>query len=409
MNNGRKNRKFAGFIKFHDETVTERFELSGYGSKKEYQTLVDAFQRITSPKIAQLIIDTGCNQKCVHCCLGQAHNKTPTSNLQIKKIGNSLLRQGLKIDPYPTEPLMNELALEAYSWFREPKKRPFLTNGTAPLAQLPGSQLAERLNNLGFSEIWLSLHGSNAESHDSFTGTPGSFSILMETIQKIAKLANSNEKLNLVFDICVHKENISELPDIFAIAAENHAHRAYVMRLIPPCDNQIPDRMIMDHQASCDALVELNRLRLAYKGRIWIQMGQSWGVNFHALGIFYYLGATKIPFCFAMAPRITVHSGRKTIYPCFITASCSQFEIGSLEGDENKIHFNRLGENLLKWHEEWHFKARGSCALGDCPYSEICHGGCRGTAVMPSVIAGNKPDWFAPFPNCMTRLLEEMS
>ncbi|MFX0090486.1 MAG: hypothetical protein ACFFBD_01890 [Candidatus Hodarchaeota archaeon] len=409
MSTSKKKRKLAGLMKFQDETIPERFVHCGYKGLNEYNNIKERLRRITSPQLVQLIIDAGCNQNCVHCCLGQTRTKTPTVSSKIRAVGNALVHQGFKIDPYPTEPLMSTASLESYSWFRNPKERPFLTAGTAPLARLPGSQLADLLNSFGFSEVWVSLHGSNSQSHDAFTGTLGSFDIAMETIQKVGKIAGTSGNLKLVFDVCVHKENISELADILAIAAQNNAHRAYIMRLYEPCRSAIPRKMIMDYQASWDALVEINRLRLVHKGRIWIQMGQSWGTNFHGSGIYHYLATTNLSFCFAIAPRITIHPGRKKIYPCFLTMACPEFEIGFLEEDNYQIHFNTLGEQLLGWHKDWEGKAHGTCAVGDCPYSEICHGACRGTAVTPSIIAGNTPDWFAPFPDCITVLLTEMS
>ncbi|MFW9995097.1 MAG: SPASM domain-containing protein [Candidatus Odinarchaeota archaeon] len=356
-----------------------------------------------------MIIDSGCNQDCVHCFLGQKRNKTPTSQELIKSVGDALSKRNLVIDPYPTEPLMNEDSFEAYSWFRPPLQKIFLTSGTAPLARLQVNSLTEKFKEYGYKDIWVSLHGSTAEKHEIVTRTSGSFERVLEFMHKLRQIAENDHKIRLSMNLCVHKENIPELAGILELAVQNRIEHVYMIRLFKTPDNEVPSRLLMNHQALCDALAEISQLRIKYSSKVYIQMSQTWGINFHNPRIYHYLATTLTPVCIAAAPRFTVHPGRKKIYPCNLLVGCPDLQMGTLEGEDHEIHFNSLGEKLLKWHQEWEERARGSCALDDCSYSGLCHGSCRAMVVAPSLASGSNLDWFAPFPDCITRLLEEIS
>ncbi len=419
--------KLNGLISFRKESVIERFEAAKCGNSRDYEKCVENLKRINEVKLCEVLLDNGCNQNCRHCFLGQTRGRTPTPIETTKKVIEALKTQGYLLYPYATEPLFSEEAFNNFLFLAEPKKTHFLTNGTASLARTPAEDLINKFVSNELMDIRISLHGSTADSHEFLTKTPGTFEIVRNTIEKIGKYVDKHS-MNFTLFMVVHKENMNEMEDLFAFAFENKVRHIYLLKIIDTYHSDIPRRVIMDRQATVDALLEIGRLRCKYQNKMRIELAVSWGVNFHVSGIYRYLcgiprypdldGAYKtlkplkqkfFPFCVAVAPTIAIHHSKREIYPCMANSGAPELKIGILEGENYLVEFNELGNSLLQWHKDWAVNASGECALGDCQYSELCHGGCRATAIGSRLIKGGKPDWFAPFPDCVTRILEEIS
>jgi len=343
------------------------------------------------------------------------------------KVGGALRKQNYMIEPYPTEPLVSEEAFENFITFARPNKTHFLTNGTSKLAKVPTEKLMERLVSSGMNFVRVSLHGTTANSHELITNTPGSFEDALSTVEKIGKCVEQHDLKYTLF-LVVHKENIDEILDYMKIAEKNNVQHIYTLKLIPPYFGNVPNNILMDRQYTWDALLMLNEMRRKYHNKLFIELGVSWGVNFYTPGIYRFVAGQpkrpemeavhktiksihqpSVPYCIAMAPRIAVHPEKEEIYPCMAMSGFPELMVGTLKGENLEIAFNERGKEWLRWHEDWQDKAKGTCAVDDCKFSDLCHGGCRITAMAPKLEKGGTPDWFAEFPDCITRLLEEMS
>lgn len=397
---------------FKGGTPFEHFKAFRCGNKNLFDSMMKGLQQKAQPKSCELLIDMGCNQKCAHCFLGQTKIRKIMPFETVIQVGNALLENGYYIYPYPAEPLINSDSFAAYVKFLS-HGADFLTNGSAFLAREPGKKMIKRFieNNVKF--IRISLYGATEQTHEELTRTSGSFKSTLSTIEKIGQ--NIKQTISeLTLTIVINKLNITELDDMVKIALQNNVKHVSILKIIPFYHCEFPEKMKMDKQATIDALLEISRLRMKYKGKLYIELGPSWGPNFHNSGIWKFLAhytrqGEYRHFCFAIGWWIAVHPTKREIFPCMMTSGLPELKIGDLVGKSYKIKFNGLGEQLLKWHQEWSEKAKGCCAINACSFSEICHGGCRATALAKNLKKGSQFDWFTPFPDCQTQILEEIS
>ncbi|MFH2137111.1 MAG: radical SAM protein [Candidatus Omnitrophota bacterium] len=149
-----------------------------------------------------------CNLQCCHCY--NIKDNVQLSFDQIKDIGGQLRRAGCLF-----------LVLTGGEVFTKPdfldiagylRKLGFdlkvFTNGT-----LITSQMVERIKDLAFSEVGISIQGINAQTHDRITGNPGSFAKALSAV-KILKQA----KVPVGIKTTLMKTNFSEYKEIMELA-----------------------------------------------------------------------------------------------------------------------------------------------------------------------------------------------
>jgi radical SAM protein with 4Fe4S-binding SPASM domain len=259
----------------------------------------------------------------------------------------------------------------------------------------------------------LSLHGAKEYTHELITRTPNSFRTLIQTMERLKSLVFSGY-VWLDLNVVVHKANITELDALVNLAFEHGVTHILFLRLIPFSHSEISNALYMDRQASLDAILEIARLREKYQDLIYLELGISWGPNFYSSRIWNYLLANaKLGafwhYCLAMDAWIALHPETKKIFPCMASSGMPEFYLGKiqLENDVLTFHYNDVGNQLLNWHQDWGVKAKKECSPKNCPFSLLCHGGCRATAVANNQKTTGEIDWFSPFPWCQTQLLRE--
>nr|MDO8111784.1 radical SAM protein [Candidatus Sigynarchaeota archaeon] len=396
-------------MKLHG-SCTERFKALGLGDAARYDAMVKALNQPMVPKTCQVLMNFGCNQRCVHCFLGQAESRGVASIDVMTSAIEKLLARGNNIYAYPTEPLMSEASLSAYTRFHDPDGG-FITNGTAPLASDP-AKLVTMLAERGVRNVYVSLHGATEATHEALTRVPGSFKRAMATIEAIGAL-DRRGKMTVSLESTIHRENVAELEGIVDIAAKHGIRHVFLLRLVPVNHGNIPPNMLMNRQAVVDALAATRKAREKYEGDVYVELGISWGPNFNSHRIWEFLalnvrmGNTR-HFCFAGSRWIAVDPGKNVLYPCMASSGAPELVAGEFVPGTGELRYNEFGNQLLRWHADWNEKAKGCCSPSECPYSMICHGGCRSTAVAETLTRGDGVDWFAPFPYCQTQLTNEL-
>jgi radical SAM protein with 4Fe4S-binding SPASM domain len=392
-------------------TPLERFKALGLGDEPRYNAMVKALNQPMAPKTCQVLMNFGCNQRCVHCFLGQTDSRGVASMEAMASTIQKLLSRGNNIYAYPTEPLMSENSLIAYTRFHDPNGA-FITNGTAPVASDPAKLIA-KLTERGVGNLYVSLHGATEATHEALTRVPGSFKRVMATIEALGIAARLG-RMSVSLETTIHRENVAEIEGIVDIAAKHGIRHVFLLRLVPVNHGNIPPSMLMNRQAVIDALSETRKAREKHEGEVYVELGISWGPNFNShriwdfLAINVRLGNTR-HFCFAGSRWVAVDPNKQVLYPCMACSGAPELVAGEYDPGTGDLRYNEFGRQLLRWHADWGEKAKGCCSASECPYSMICHGGCRATAVAETLTRGGGVDWFAPFPYCQTLLTNELS
>ena len=391
-------------------TPLERFKELELGDESRFDAMVHALNQPMSPVTCQVLMNFGCNQHCVHCFLGQTHARGTASIDEIVSTTNVLLSRGYNIYAYPTEPLMNPASFSTYTRFHDPDGG-FITNGTAPLAANPG-KLVTTLKAHGVRNVYISLHGATEATHEALTRVAGSFKRAMATIETLGEASYQGE-ISVSLESTIHGENVAEIEGIVDIAAQHRIRHVFLLRLVPIPHAHIPQGMLMNRQALIDALSATRKARKKHEGEVYVEFGPTWGPNFNSRRIWDFL-ALNVRMgnvrhcCFAVGRWIAVDPATRLLYPCMACSAVPELVVGELVPETGEFIYNDLGRQLLQWHADWAEKARGACSPSECPYSIICHGGCRATALAEAFVNDNRPDWFAPFPHCQTQLSNEL-
>ena len=85
------------------------------------------------------------------------------------------------------------------------------------------------------------MDGSNAETHDSFRGQPGSFEKALEGFNNLKKSG-----MSLQFNTTIARHNVKELPEILKLALKMKADALHIFMLVPVgCGLQIQDKEML--------------------------------------------------------------------------------------------------------------------------------------------------------------------
>ncbi len=297
---------------------------------------------------AFLELTPACNNRCVGCSNVFSDHRVPAPlNAQHWIESIDKLRPHIKFlkltGGEPTlhpefEKIVNHLAKEGLS-FR------LLTNGRWPRKE----QLADFLADIDVVEsLLISLHGHNAESHEKFTMTPGSFEDAVETI----RLAVS-KGLKVATSTVITKYNWDKLDEIYRFSLELGADHVVFNRYIgPPLPEIEPE---------------------AWQAREALEKVQDWIAD----GLHVRFG-TPIPQCFAKLPVVSCLAGKAffTVDPWGKVRPCNHAPI--VVGDILKQSVEEILSSPQMAH--WNSMLPDECA--GCALAAYCNGGCRAEAIL---------------------------
>ncbi|MDY0000101.1 MAG: radical SAM protein, partial [Polyangia bacterium] len=182
----------------------------------------------TTPRFKTLHIATGfrCNNACVFCC--DSHDaRPPRPDLQVARRSlEENAELGFVVFTH-LEPTLNPDLVTLVGWAKELRYETIMlvTNGR----RLGKRGLAERLVEAGMNCVAISIHGHNAELHDTITQRKGSFAEVLAGVGAIQGLRRVHD---LEFKVlttlsALNYEHISEIADfVGGMGVDSHGLNA---------------------------------------------------------------------------------------------------------------------------------------------------------------------------------------
>lgn len=228
-------------------------------AEKHLEAIDEKARRNRIPLSAHIDITYSCNLKCAHCyCRGLSGEFTggrpemPTE--RIVRLIDELAEAGtLNLAISGGEMLVHP---DFFGIARHAKRRhfclSFITNGT-----LIDDTMAGRLTELAPRLLQLSLYGTTASTHDSVTGSAGSFEKTVKAVKLLKSLGN-----RITLSTTIMTLNFHEAKDIprfaAALGADRHIWTAEISRKNDgsraPQRYQIGEREIRELYAALDAV-----------------------------------------------------------------------------------------------------------------------------------------------------------
>jgi radical SAM protein with 4Fe4S-binding SPASM domain len=180
-----------------------------------------------------------CNFKCIHCYQyppSQAELKTE----EVKDIIAQLADMGcLYLSFTGGEPLLRDDFWEIAAYARE--KTFALTLQTNGFLLTPES--INKIKELNFLDVDLSLLGARPETHDAITGRPGSFKKVVRAIKLLReRKVTTNVKATLM------RQNFSQFKEIKALVENLDANLVMSPLIYPVRRRESPDRLRIDDE-----------------------------------------------------------------------------------------------------------------------------------------------------------------
>jgi AdoMet-dependent heme synthase len=181
----------------------------------------------TKPRLIFWEVTKGCNLHCIHCRATATELMSPRDlptakarNIieQIASYGNPILVLS------GGEPLYRRDIFELAKLGTERGLRIALaTNGT-----LVTRDVAQKIVDAGVKRVSISLDGSDAQTHDTFRGIPGSFEAAVYGFQNLKKLG-----MPVQINMTIAKHNASQLPAVLELAKTLGADALHTFLLVP--------------------------------------------------------------------------------------------------------------------------------------------------------------------------------
>src|ERR1017187_10498894 len=153
-------------------------------------------------------VTKGCNLRCIHCRATATELISPTDPPTAKAL-DIIDQIAAHSNPILVlsggEPLYRSDIFQLARYATDKGLRVALaTNGT-----LVTKEVAQKIVDSGVKRVSISLDGSNAETHDSFRGIPGSFDAALHGFRNLKQLG-----MPVQINMCIAKHNSSELPKV---------------------------------------------------------------------------------------------------------------------------------------------------------------------------------------------------
>lgn len=172
-------------------------------------------------------ITNKCNNKCIFCLDGEIKNKFQKSIKEIKKELNSGIEEGcVRLVISGGEATIHPDFIEIIKIGKKIgyKKIQVISNGR----MFSYSGFLNKAIKAGLDEITFSIHGHNAELHDSLTSVKGSFEQTINGIKKALK-----KRIIVNCDIVLNKKNIIYFPKIILLLLDMGVREFDLLHIMP--------------------------------------------------------------------------------------------------------------------------------------------------------------------------------
>ncbi|MGO8796008.1 MAG: radical SAM protein [Candidatus Sulfotelmatobacter sp.] len=179
------------------------------------------------PRLIFWELTKGCNLRCIHCRASATELSSPddlsteTAKAiidQIAEVSNPILVLS------GGEPLFRKDIFELARYGTEKGLRVALaTNGT-----LVTKAVARKIADAGVKRVAISLDGSDAATHDTFRGIPGSFDAAITGFRNLKEVG-----LSVQINTTIARHNAHQLPDVLALARGIGADALHTFLLVP--------------------------------------------------------------------------------------------------------------------------------------------------------------------------------
>lgn len=180
-----------------------------------------------SPVTLHVALTRQCNLRCRFCPVDARDSPHPgeLDTWQTKRLIGEAAGAGARHIVFGGgEPLLRHDLYELVAHARDSGLQCTVsTNGVAL-----STEVITRLKDSGVSCLEVSLHGSNADTHDSFSGMPGSF---MRTVTGITNIAVTGIPFKV--SSCISHHNLSQLESIADLARQCGAFAYQVCDFVP--------------------------------------------------------------------------------------------------------------------------------------------------------------------------------
>jgi radical SAM protein with 4Fe4S-binding SPASM domain len=179
------------------------------------------------PRLIFWEVTKGCNLRCVHCRATATELASP-SDLPTAQCLNFIDQIAELSNPILVlsggEPIYRSDIFQLAQYASDKGLRVALaTNGT-----LVTKDVAQKIVDCGIKRVSISLDGSNAETHDSFRGIPGSFDAAIYGFRNLKELG-----MPVQINMTIAKHNAAELPKVLDLVRNLGADALHTFLLVP--------------------------------------------------------------------------------------------------------------------------------------------------------------------------------
>ena len=330
-----------------------------------------------------------CFLSCVHCSALAGEDVSETLTLEeMEKVTDDFCDLGGKtLEISGGEPLCHQHIYEMIQYAKKNELSVHLFTCGVFEPQFPCiheainmDEKATELRNIGVDKIFVTLQGSNAETHDSVTNTPGSFKRTVNFIKSLIKCG-----IYVGIHIVPMKPNLDEFEEMLDYAANLGIQEAGILRFVPQGRGlRNKDWLMLTKDESARLIEMLNKVKR--RKDIRVRVGSH-------LDFCFLLDKSHIPApCTAGINKCLVKANGDII-PCAVFKGLNDYVVGNIR----KSSLKELWKKSPIFAQFRNFdprKLEGSCA--ECSYLSLCRGRCPAQRVYDLGNFYKGPDRYCP-------------
>ncbi len=215
-------------------------------------------------KRVEIVVGFACNNRCLFCSIGAKNENKSTEQIKKEIIKAIKKDKAREINFTGGEPTIRKDIFELVEFAKKTgaKTVRVTTNGR----MFSNKDFTERIARAGLNGVIFSIHGLNAETHDSLSNVKGAF------IQTIKGLTNARtQKLTIDINTVVTTENLDELPELAEMLSRNFGIRSMCI-IFPDIDGFLEANpwLVPSFSQAIKSIDETVTVLKKYKKTAWV-------------------------------------------------------------------------------------------------------------------------------------------